>query len=904
MANTKANIQNIPLTGTLNFNTLKTDVKPFNGYNEKNSTVFGGTLGPFYDKKTELYDSATSYSIFDSNNNAFTMELAGDNYFRIKDENGTILETSDNNLCITKKLVNLPSDTFWAAQFTRKGPNSDYKGVCQFAITNTGRFYHRSLLSNGTNHPLEDIDNVAWSSPVNYSTTIRNIAAATAFYNTLTDSVIIGVCGFYNSTGNNEIFTTLSIWGSYSGNTFTINNTQYMNATKVRWGSEFPCISIYKDMTNDTYKVRFISNSGKLKTDDISNLVVVEHTNNSTSTIDNKVWTIASDDFNSLDSIYGISYNLLDPRSSEVGMATAEVYQFLVRKTYCSNDSDLFTSPIYYDTLGWTGHDGNGFIPTPKTRSGFVTYLGGALLSVSSIGKWAIPITYPSNFADNLISYNAYSSVSNTYAQNINYKASGNTFYCFICNSNKCYNSNVPISQRLKDMTIDDRYIILGNKGIYDIETKSIIKGSQYLGYIETGVPVSASLSSTDTSLYTSMYSGGYNAGYQINNNRFIGYLYDAVPIKNCPPNCKFINNTITGSPDLYDIQRYFTESTVVGSPLYVGSNPLYSGTYMPALTSVMLPFSLDARLTNGYGNNNFIKVDNTSFFLATFNNNTNLYAAFWETRTENVTGVFSIQSQRYVTDENNVYLANYAYGSAANTFTVGAYKKNLRYIGSLPTMAIFWSDFSKSFFSFTGDSILRKYFEASDINEIYYVGQNPSSQSIWVCTDKGIFILSDSDQYKLNLISKQVDFKKDLAIIVSEENNKWVEHRISLYKVEEDAEEVPIKLKTCFYGLGSNMKANFDCWYIRVFDPKREGNYLKLKVNTITDVSRQTEEKIFKFSPSDYDENNIAYVKYQPKYQDAVAMQLELESDIQIYQIDLGVNANTATAQLSHNNF
>ena len=49
MANAKNTIQNISLTGTLNLNTLKTDVKQFQGYNEKNSTVFGGELGPLWE---------------------------------------------------------------------------------------------------------------------------------------------------------------------------------------------------------------------------------------------------------------------------------------------------------------------------------------------------------------------------------------------------------------------------------------------------------------------------------------------------------------------------------------------------------------------------------------------------------------------------------------------------------------------------------------------------------------------------------------------------------------------------------------------------------------------------------------------------------------------------------------
>ena len=903
MANTKANIQNIPLTGTLNFNTLKTDVKPFQGYNEKNSTVFGGTLGPFYDKKTELYDADSSYTLFNSNGDPFTLRNSTDS-FEVIDKAGNTIAESDCALCITKKLVNLPDDTFWAAQFNTKGPNSDYKSVCQLAITNDGKFYYRICISTGSNHPLEDIDDVTWSDPIDYSTYLNsNVLEAIACFTPDNDSFIFGTCSIDSSS-----FRTLSIKGHFDEPDFTINSTiihSYANFTSTNavrslvTSSSTPCISIYGN------EVHFISNSGKLSKFDINNLIIIDHNfyNNTYTTTEynatSKVWRFPN--FQSRISFTFGPTGSVASNLKDTNYITAEVYQLDCRRASCTNEANLISLPIQVGSY-YTGHDGNGFIPTPTSHDGFITYLGGSLLSISPFGRWSIPINTPSNFSNSIISYAIYNSTE-ARIQNINYKGGGNSFYCFINNRNDYYNSNVAISQRLKDMTINNRYIILGSKGIFDVETGNIIKGSKYLGYIETGYPGRVNAVTSAESLYTSVYSGGYNAGYQINNNSFVGYLFDGAVLRNCPPNCTFLANLIA-NPDLYNIQRYFTEDVTVSVAYYIGSNPMYTDTYMPALSSVMLPYSLNARMTTGYGNNNFIQVDTTSYFLATFNNNTNLYSAFWETKTENITGVFSIQSQRYVVDENNVYLANYAYGSAANVFTVGAYKKNLKYIGSLPTMAIFWSEFNKSFYSFSGDSILRKYFEASDINEIYYVGQNPSSQSLWICTDKGIYIISDSDQYKLNFISKQVDFKEGFAIIVSEENNKWVEHKIALYNIDDTFEEVPIKLKTCFYGLGSNRKANFDCWYIRVFDPKREGNYLKLKVNTITDVSRHTEEKVFNFSPSDYDENNIAYVKYQPKYQEAVAMQIELESDIQIYQIDLGVNVESSVVQLSHNNF
>ena len=103
---------------------------------------------------------------------------------------------------------------------------------------------------------------------------------------------------------------------------------------------------------------------------------------------------------------------------------------------------------------------------------------------------------------------------------------------------------------------------------------------------------------------------------------------------------------------------------------------------------------------------------------------------------------------------------------------------------------------------------------------------------------------------------------------------------------------------------MGSELKATFDCWYIRLHSETRENGKLKVKVNTITDTSFESEEKTFELQKSMYDDNDQIYIKYQPKYQSAVAIQLELESDVPIYQISLGVNQTDAITQQTKFNF
>ena len=56
MANTKNQVISVPLNGDLNLSTLKTKVVGYEGFNDVNSTIFGGTLSPNYFKDRDTKD--------------------------------------------------------------------------------------------------------------------------------------------------------------------------------------------------------------------------------------------------------------------------------------------------------------------------------------------------------------------------------------------------------------------------------------------------------------------------------------------------------------------------------------------------------------------------------------------------------------------------------------------------------------------------------------------------------------------------------------------------------------------------------------------------------------------------------------------------------------------------------
>ena len=127
MANAKNTIQNIPLVGNLNLNTLKTDVSQFQGFNNKNSTMFGGELAPFYKTHNDYNNQ------FRSSNFMPIVTEDGQEYFMTLEKQlnasdhpelprGTIVDKNNNTvfqgtiaLPVTNE-IDVPPDTIWATQ--------------------------------------------------------------------------------------------------------------------------------------------------------------------------------------------------------------------------------------------------------------------------------------------------------------------------------------------------------------------------------------------------------------------------------------------------------------------------------------------------------------------------------------------------------------------------------------------------------------------------------------------------------------------------------------------------------------------------------------------------------------------------------------------------------------------
>ena len=852
MANSKNTIQNIPLAAPLCMNMLKTEVKQFNGYNEKNSTVFGGTLSPIFDKKSTMFSASESYTVFNRDSIPFSIVKDG-NEIHIYKNNTRIAGPTGKYVTKTEKL-SVPSDTVVVV----KCPDGD-----TMYVDKAGK-----VVKNGIEVTSFDIDTLVEAQ-------IWFTGADTAFL------------GAMNSTSYQLIYLPLNGTviksNTFAGDTIT--------------GSDVPLITYGKD--GNDYIFAFCKNSGRVgRTNEIKNA----RFHNNAFSEDGIRWYIVESIDNPGTIVQHLSiYNAADAASEpSTTWQNHEMLQFAVRRVVVG-DTNMH---IFYESgvpdlpRRQTGISGD-YIPCPvgvyKT-SASIYYQNGALISIGSYGE---PIDECLNYGRNMVSV---WKVNNVYS--ITYQKNNGTWYAYTVE---------PISQitdhiedYLSRMVFGERYIFIKNDSgltIYDINAEET-RPEKTIDWIMSTPPYTI----MSVNVTGAVYGAGVNAGYKINGSPFVGYLPNPFVVKEFPnaSTQDITPNEIILPTAPSTVQFYCSRGDTVQSATYVGKDPQYFGTIYPidANGNVVLPVSLNAEIIPGYSNNDIVKESDAVYPLMYYNNNQKTFTYFLLSAIENMDNVFSLQGQQYSTDDNSIYAVSFSNGIVSNVTPV-CYKKNMEFKGTLPTQAVFWSKFNKTFYAFTGDRILSKMFEASDINEIYYVGQNPASLSLWFCTDNGIYIISDTDMYRLDFISHYVTFQNKLALIVTDGETSKETHAISLYLEEgEQGEMIPVKLKTAYYGLGSELKAVMDCWYIRVFDDNRSEGYVKVKVNTITDVSRHTDEKTYKINPSDYDENNIAYIRHQPKYQECVAMQLELESNIGIYSLALGVNTTDSITQVSKFNF
>jgi hypothetical protein len=980
MANAKNTIQNIPLVGNLNLNTLKTDVSQFQGFNNKNSTVFGGELSPLYKSYNDFgkqFDSDKYLPLCNEKGDMFFLTFEGNTWEYpkgiIKDQNNNEVFRGTMSLHTINK-IDVPINTLWATQFyTNFGlmqiyitETKLYWKAVQDPHQNSSSFIPNNITVDYVVNPKKYLDAVPYNEIAGSFSALKNARSVVAqCYQNDDEELRINIVYLARkstiaSSTSSVNFISLLFEKDYNNN-IILNSSNFQEKTINRDVSATSAISITQD------KIYFLSDTGRLTT---APTIYEASYDRSTGLFTSDFATTTT-----YNVAYPYTHNMIDFGFPQDGLfhsgMTANFSDFTVwggesvqSRTYmvtpyfmekcnfirpdydCAALYSLYRGNYRINDDAWaTGHSG-GYIPhyvnifgnnmhpneSPIGDGAQDSFLSFSMIenNIVDFNFCGVPVIQPNTngFDPNSLTFTGDN-------MNVGYSYKVNDEWFSFTGIVQLNSYEGDITQLLKNCVVDNYYVMfmsgvwtksqptLDKNVIFDINNGHIIEGLNYLGYVPEAIPIDImNLLDHNQVLNTTTgtVASGYNAGYENNQeNPFIGYLANPSVMTHLPVSVDlFVPYPFGFYSNNEQVLLYFTKSNSYAAAKYYGTNPKYQNTVFPIAQfgNIIYPYNLSAKVVHGYYNNDTIQIGDSAFPMIYYNNNTLKYGYFALSNIYGIGGLFTLQTQYYAYDADNIYSITFENGIISNVTTI-SYKENLQYVGSLPTRAIFYSEYNKAFYQFTGAAILSKMFDASDIGEIYEVQQNPATLSIWIKTNKGIFIISDIDMYKLPYTDTSLFrfFNNCSMFVMNQEfeeivdnqkvkTNKIVSEKLSFYEIEPDSEVIPIKFSTKFYGLGSEQKANYDCWYFRLHADDRRAGYLDIKIHTITNISKETENKRFIISAADYDENNIVYLKYQPKYQSAVAMQIEGETNLAIYQISLGVNASDAVAQMSKNNF
>lgn len=252
-----------------------------------------------------------------------------------------------------------------------------------------------------------------------------------------------------------------------------------------------------------------------------------------------------------------------------------------------------------------------------------------------------------------------------------------------------------------------------------------------------------------DTLLENFISGSAYNAAYQRSNNPIIGYK----PAPNISKNV-FIGNNPIGSEG-QEIEVYYSPSETTATYKYTYKN---GTTYKDsALENIYYPVdviyspNMFTTFIETWNLNDLVvnQASKTAYPLQKYNGM--LYLGYLMVNgLENAENVFVVQTLYYMVSDGKIWEIVYDNGQIAN-FTCVANVKNMRYIGCLPTMAVFWSQMDRTFWSFSGDAILRRFLQANEISTITGTFYNTATQELFVGTDVGLLCLNDINNYMIS---------------------------------------------------------------------------------------------------------------------------------------------------------
>lgn len=414
------------------------------------------------------------------------------------------------------------------------------------------------------------------------------------------------------------------------------------------------------------------------------------------------------------------------------------------------------------------------------------------------------------------------------------------------------------------------------------------------------------------------LLASGHNSSYENNNGgicsaQFAIMKYRYIPLDDNPITSKFSEIIYYGldTPGSYGIELYLSDNEEV-YPEYVKTlyntslndysykeiiENKYLGTTYPVQTDnniLLNPAIIDSYYISGLMYDS-IKTPNEDFYKLIYSDAQPVLLYAYGTNIRDVSDIFFIQGQLFVV-RNDIICSAVINGNSFESITPIVNKGDLLYLGCSPTVAYFYSATDRYIYAFTGDRNLQKYVEISEFTEIRNSMFLPDITALLLATDNGLYVIN-SDDY---IYCVEGDYKTVTPLINGFagrlSSDKWNEY----YYYNDTAEgKEKVNLRTSFYGVGNNQVSIVDTWYIKLFSPVKANGKVNCKIETITDISKTSNEQDFTIEASQWDNNGFIYIRYQPQLQRGVAASLEITSDFEVYDLQASIIPDN-TKQLS----
>lgn len=964
MAN-KNDVTRIPLDGLLNLNKYRSDITQFEGFNKKNSPIYGGVLSPLYEEKQTINENEKTVLV---NDDKYSLVKQNDNECHLYKNENYIKTYLNKN--ITKESIKVPYNIL---AFERDEENPNYidifvEGTSNYAIKRYN--ISTSELEDITQCyvPIGKISKVEmrYGFVVFYDfdlkqiiifhkgkSTYRSYEWKWAVENNLVDKLTFTInklkstfdhegqsryiLSYYGlqfddgkiSTGYGNRIITLD--NSISG--FTTSSVTLKSKTDSSLDyHQIPTFAIYSTEEDVTFYNVFVGYmnvhnglyylSGTADSYDETNEILYVDCKNSI-TLNNTIPSKANDRTASLEANTYFYSILLKTNISS-----------MTNGKNCLNHHVLFDSTRNY-FIGNCGYipnnDGTQSVPygfRVKVTNNVIssinfTYLinYGNITNISIIddyrNKGMGNILAEWNFIDNDVISKAYDTC------------------CLYKISNENTINLIQVKNEIPDMEVLlNRYIVVKthqNNNIIDTLTTSFYHG--FVDYNNRVIPcekhgdtsiANFPFGASDTTPYLSatltdyLYASAVNANMEISKINLSSIQYNPSVINQGCHNNYNIEESSYGSSSLQDyVSVYLSDDNRALVPIYYSSfieeqkyvdESLRDIPY-PVTTNgnILYSANLFSEIINSYSNRDMIMNDTVAYPLLYINNQPS-FSFYFLNGIEGTNSAFILQGMNYVNTDDYIFSVTYNGDTISNTEAIVSIK-GFRFLGNTTKVAFFYSELKKSVYAFYGDRTLEKLYDCTEIKNIKHTFFNPINYNIYIATDDYIYVIDDNTIYRIEISGvKNMSFSDRFIYVYAEDNLYILSYEKPsesyLFNTPNTFKKIPIKLETQLYGVGNNIKSVVDCIYLRLFnDNIVEQGTLKLSVKTLTDKGESTEEKAFTINASDWDkESNTFYIRYQPKNQECIGMSVNLVSDFAIADFDIGYSTD-GTIQVSKYN-